>query len=154
MLDKYDYKILNIIQEDGRISFQNLGEKIGLTRQAVTRRVKKLVDQKYIRKFCADLDLKRLGKEIIAYVDIVFKQSFTPEVEKRALEYISKINGIRSANTTVGEKYITVRMYTQNIQELHHIIRSIQNDIPDITTRTVIVNELFFTNKNIAFPDE
>ena len=154
MLDKYDYKILNIIQEDGRISFRDLGKKIGLTRQAVTRRVNKLVDQKYIRKFCADLDLERLGKKIIAYVDIIFKQSFTPEVEKRALEYISKINGIRSANTTVGEKYITVRMYTQNIQELHHIIRSIQNDIPDITTRTVIVNELFFTNKNIAFPDE
>ncbi|NOZ04566.1 MAG: Lrp/AsnC family transcriptional regulator [FCB group bacterium] len=151
MLDNIDYKILDILQEDGRIPFQNLGKKVGLTRQAVSRRVKKMIDNGFIRRFCADLDHERLGRGIIAYVDIIFKRSFTPEVEKRALNYISAINGVRSANTTVGEKYITVRIYTGTIQELNQIIRSIQNDIPDISTRTVIVNELFFTNKKIAY---
>ncbi len=154
MLDDIDYRILDILQEDGRIPFQNLGKKVGLTRQAVSRRVKKMIDNGFIRRFCADLDHERLGRGIIAYVDIIFKRSFTPEVEKRALDYISTINGVRSANTTVGEKYITVRIYTRSIQELNQIIRSIQNDIPDISTRTVIVNELFFTNNKIVYSQD
>jgi Lrp/AsnC family leucine-responsive transcriptional regulator len=151
MLDKVDYKILDILQEDGRISFQELGERVGLTRQAVTRRVKKMIANGYIKRFTVDLDHERLGRKLIAYVDIIFNKSFTAEVEQHALDFVSKINGVRSANTTVGEKYITVKIYTRDIQDLNRIIRTIQNEIPDIVTRTVIVNELFFTNNIITY---
>ena len=153
-LNKIDYKILDILQSDGRITFDNLGKKVGLTRQAVTRKVKKMIDEKYIRKFSADIDHERLGRKVIAYIDILFNKSFTPEVEERALEFISKINGVRSANTTVGEKYLTVKLYTHSIRDLHNTIRTIQNGISDISTRTVIVNELFFTNNLITYSVE
>lgn len=154
MLDRIDYQILDILQRDGRIPFRDLGEKVGLTRQAVTRRVKKMIANGYIKRFTVDLDHERLGRKLIAYVDIIFKRSFTTEVEQRALDFISKINGVRSANTTVGEKYITVKIYTKDIQDLNRIIRTIQNEIPDIATRTVIVNELFFTNNIITYSQD
>lgn len=150
-LNKTDYKILDLIQDNGRITYDNLGRKVGITRQAVTRRVKKMVETGYIRKFCAELDHERLGRGVIAYVDILFMKSFTTEVEKRALKFISRINGATSANTTVGEKYITVKIYTKNMKDLHQTIRTIQNGIPDISTQTVIVNELFFTNNKITY---
>jgi len=150
-LDKIDYKILDILQVAGRIPFRELGERVGLTRQAVTRRVKKMIANGYIKRFTIDLDHERLGRKLIAYVDIIFNKSFTAEVEQHALDFISKINGVCSANTTVGEKYITVKIYTWDIQDLNRIIRTIQNEIPDTTTRTVIVNELFFTNNIITY---
>jgi len=150
-LDKIDYKILDILQVAGRIAFRELGERVGLTRQAVTRRVKKMIANGYIKRFTIDLDHERLGRKLIAYVDIIFNKSFTAEVEQHALDFISKINGVCSANTTVGEKYITVKIYTWDIQDLNRIIRTIQNEIPDTTTRTVIVNELFFTNNIITY---
>jgi len=153
-LDKIDYKILDIIQDDGRIPLKELGKRVGLTRQAVTRRLKKMVEKGYIIKFTADLNHELLGRGTIAYLDIIFKKSFTPEVERQALDYISKINGVRSANTTVGEKYITVKIRAKDMQELNHIIRSIQNKMPDISTRTVIVNELFFTNNKITYSED
>ena len=124
---------------------------MGLTRQAVTRRVKKMLSAGYIKRFTVDLDHERLGRRLIAYVDIIFKRSFTAEVEREALEFVSKINGVRSANTTVGEKYITLNIYTRDIKELNRIIRTIQNGIPDISTRTVIVNEVFFANNPIDY---
>ncbi|MFQ6609270.1 MAG: Lrp/AsnC family transcriptional regulator, partial [Fidelibacterota bacterium] len=94
MLDRIDYQILDILQRDGRIPFRDLGEKVGLTRQAVTRRVKKMIANGYIKRFTVDLDHERLGRKLIAYVDIIFKRSFTTEVEQRALDFISKINGV------------------------------------------------------------
>ena len=150
-LNKIDYKILDLLQDNGRISYHDLGRKVGITRQAVTRRVKKMVDAGYIRKFCIDLDHELLGRKVVAYVDIIFNKSFTIEVEKVALDFITKINGVRLANTTVGEKYITIKIYTLNMQDLHQTIRTIQNGIQDISTKTVIVNENFFTNKKIIY---
>ena len=110
-----------------------------------------MVKEGFIRQFCVDLDHSLLGRPIVAYVDIVFKGSFTYEIEHITLDYISKINGVRLANTTVGEKYITVKIRTQDLKQLNHIVRTIQNDLPDATTRTVLVNELYFSNKKISY---
>ncbi len=153
MLDKTDYKILDILQEDGRIPLNELGKKIGITRQAATRRFNKIVKEGYIRKFNVDLDHSRLGRSIIAYVDIIFKHSFTYETEQMALDYIIKINGVRQINTTVGEKYLTVKIRAKNLNHLDDIIRSLQNDLPDTTIRTVIVNKLYFSNRKIKYSE-
>jgi len=154
MLDRIDYQILDILQKNGRIPYRELGQKVGLTRQAVTRRVNQMIQAGYIKRFTVDLDHAKLGRGLIAYVDIIFKKSFTAEVEQKALEFVSKINGVRSANTTVGEKYITVNIYTKGLPDLNRIIRTIQNGIPDISTRTVIVNELFFANNPISYSED
>jgi len=154
MLDRIDYQILDILQKNGRIPYRELGRKVGLTRQAVTRRVNRMIRDGYIKRFTVDLDHAKLGRGLIAYVDIIFKKSFTVEVEQQALAFVSRINGVRSANTTVGEKYITVNIYSRDIPELNRIIRTIQNGIPDISTRTVIVNELFFANNPISYSEE
>lgn len=153
MLDKTDYKILDILQEDGRIPLNKLGKQIGLTRQAVTRRFNKIVKEGYIQRFSVDLDHSRLGRSIIAYVDIIFTKSFTYEAEQIALDYIIKINGVRQINTTVGEKYLTVKIRAKNLNRLDDIIRTLQNDIPNTTMRTVIVNKLYFSNRKIKYSE-
>lgn len=154
MADKTDHKILNILQKEGRIPFQDLGERVGLTRQAVTRRVNKMVADGSIRRFTVDIDHDRLGKSLIAYVDIIFKGPFTTEVEENAIEFVSKINGVRLANTTVGEKYITAKFRTRDLKELDKIIRALNNAFEGVSTRTVIVNDLFFSNKAVFYPEE
>ncbi|MFQ6608376.1 MAG: Lrp/AsnC family transcriptional regulator [Fidelibacterota bacterium] len=154
MLDNIDFKILDVLQDDGRIPFIELGRLIGLTRQAVTRRVNNLSAAGYIKKFTVDLDHDLLGKPIIAYVDIIFQTSLTTEVEEATIKYILKINGVRVANTTVDEKHITIKIRTRDIQDLNQVVRSIQNDLPGVSTHTVLVNELFFSNKKISYSED
>lgn len=154
MLDNIDLKILDALQDNGRVSYIDLGSLVGLTRQAVARRVNNLLAAGYIKRFTVDLDHSRLSRPIVAYVDIIFQSPFTEETEKATIEYISNINGVTLANTTVGEKYITTKIRTRDIQDLNHVVRSIQNDLPGVSTHTVLVNELFFSNKKISYSED
>ncbi|MGB7389514.1 MAG: winged helix-turn-helix transcriptional regulator, partial [Pseudomonas neustonica] len=60
-LDRYDLKILAALQQDARISNQELAERIGLSPSPCSRRVKQLEDSGLIKKQVALLDPTMLG---------------------------------------------------------------------------------------------
>lgn len=154
MLDKLDLKIIDILQENSRITLTKLGERAGISRQAATRRYNKILEEGYIKKFSVELDHNKLGRTILAYIDIIFEKSFTNSEELESIDLIKQINGVRQINTTVGKKYLTVKIYAKNLGHLNDIIRYLHNNIPDTSTRTVIVNELYFSNKSIKYSEE
>lgn len=151
MLDQTDYRIIDILQSDGRITFSQLGKRLGLTRQAVARRINRMLDGGFIRGFSVNVDHSLLGRPTTAYIDILFNSPFTDELQELAVDYISRINGATLANTTIGEKYITVKIRARDLQHVDKIVRAIQDDLPSVSTRTVLANQLFFTNKKISY---
>ena len=60
-LDPYDLRILEALQHDGRLSNVELGEKVNLSASQVSRRVSRLVEDGYIRRFQAVLDPLKIG---------------------------------------------------------------------------------------------
>ena len=77
-LDRYDWHILQILQEDGRISNQDLAERIGLSASPCLRRVKALEDSAVITGYRALVDAKKLGLTLMALIHIAMDQH-TPE---------------------------------------------------------------------------
>ena len=61
MLDKTDLKTLLYLDLDGRISLTNLAGKIGISKQALNYRLKKLTSEKYILGHIAIIDVHKLG---------------------------------------------------------------------------------------------
>ncbi len=70
MLDAYEKKILKILQRSGRASTQELSEAVGLSPSPCWRRVKRLEEDGYIRRYAAILDGKKLGLRAFAYVQV------------------------------------------------------------------------------------
>ena len=77
-LDRYDRHILAVLQEDGRISNQDLADRIGLSPSPCLRRVRALEDAGLIRAYRALLDAKKLGLSLMALIGISMDQH-TPE---------------------------------------------------------------------------
>ncbi|WP_150048446.1 MULTISPECIES: Lrp/AsnC family transcriptional regulator [Methylomonas] len=77
-LDKYDKHILEILQSDGRISNQDLADRIGLSPSPCLRRVKALEEAGLIRSYRAILDGKALGLSLTALIQISMDRH-TPE---------------------------------------------------------------------------
>lgn len=73
-MDRYDRQILEILQEDGRISNQDLAERIGLSAAPCLRRVRALEESGMIRGYRALLDAKALGLSLMALVHISMDQ--------------------------------------------------------------------------------
>ncbi len=78
MLDTYDKRILGILQTEGRISNQELADRIGLSPSPCLRRVRALEDAGIIGGYCALLNAKALGLNLIAFISISMDRH-TPE---------------------------------------------------------------------------
>jgi Lrp/AsnC family leucine-responsive transcriptional regulator len=78
MLDSYDKRILDILQQQGRISNQELADRIGLSPSPCLRRVRALEEAGIIAGYRAMLDAKRLGLSLIAFLSISMDRH-TPE---------------------------------------------------------------------------
>ena len=73
-LDLTDQKILTALQADGRISNTDLSRKVGLSESPCLRRVRKLEEDGVITGYSALLDNRKLGLEIVAYVQVNLDQ--------------------------------------------------------------------------------
>ena len=77
-LDRYDRQILELLQQDGRISNQDLADRIGLSPSPCLRRVRTLEEAGLITGYRAMLDAKKLGLSLMALIGISMDQH-TPE---------------------------------------------------------------------------
>jgi len=77
-IDRYDRQILGVLQQDGRISNQELADRIGLSPSPCLRRVRALEEGGLIVGYRALLDAKALGLTLMALIHISMDQH-TPE---------------------------------------------------------------------------
>ena len=77
-IDRYDRQILQLLQEDGRISNQDLADRIGLSPSPCLRRVRALEESGLITGYRALVDAKALGLSLMALIHISMDQH-TPE---------------------------------------------------------------------------
>lgn len=77
-MDRYDRQILQVLQEDGRISNQDLADRIGLSPSPCLRRVRALEEAGIIAGYRALLDARKLGLTLMALIHISMDRH-TPE---------------------------------------------------------------------------
>lgn len=77
-LDRYDRHILEVLQADGRLSNQELAERIGLSPSPCLRRVRALEEAGLITGYRALVDAKKLGLTLMALLHISMDKH-TPE---------------------------------------------------------------------------
>lgn len=69
-LDRYDVLILRELQQDARLSNTELAARIGLSAAPTWRRVKWLEDQGYITGYRAEIDRRKIGLGVLAFVRV------------------------------------------------------------------------------------
>lgn len=77
-LDRYDRQLLDVLQQDGRISNQDLADRIALSPSSCLRRLRALEEAGLILGYRALLDAKKLGLALMALIHISMDRH-TPE---------------------------------------------------------------------------
>jgi Lrp/AsnC family leucine-responsive transcriptional regulator len=67
LLDDTGWQILQMLQEDARLSFRDLGRRVGLSAPAVTERVRRMEEAGIIRGYHAEVDLAKIGMPLLAF---------------------------------------------------------------------------------------
>lgn len=102
-LDRYDREILAILQVDGRISNQDLADRIGLSPSPCLRRVRVLEESGLITGYRAMLDAKKLGLSLMALIGISM-DLHTPERFANLEATISEIPEVLECLLITGQQ--------------------------------------------------
>lgn len=79
ILDRIDLRILQALQDDGRISNLKLAEAVALSPTAVLARVQRLTREGFILGYRADLNPDKLGRGLVVFVEVLLDRT-TPNV--------------------------------------------------------------------------
>jgi len=101
-LDRYDQHILELLQLDGRISNQDLADRIGLSPSPCLRRVRTLEESGIIAGYHAQLDARKLGLTLMALIHISMDRH-TPARFSNFEKKISEIPGVLECLLITGQ---------------------------------------------------
>ena len=101
-LDRYDRQILRVLQEDGRISNQDLAERIGLSPSPCLRRLRAIEEAGLITGYRAHVDARRLGLSLTALIHISMDQH-TPERFKNFEAQVAEIPEVMECLLITGQ---------------------------------------------------
>ncbi len=139
-LDAIDCRILNELQEDGRLSNQDLADKVALSPSACLRRVKILEEQGAIDRYQAILSPKKLGYELDAIVHISMEKS-GKDWHEAFMSQIKKFDEIIQAHVVTGGCNYIVYVRTKTLSDFSEfIVRQLYkvNGISDICSYIVL----------------
>lgn len=140
-LDRYDYKILSMLQSEGRISTLDLAEKISLSPTATTERVKRLTRDGYIEGYRAVLSPKLLNKNLLSFVEIKL-DSTGSDIFDRFKEAVSRVPEIMECHMVAGGYDYLLKVRCADMDEYRLLLSNKINQLPGVReTNTYTVME-------------
>ena len=130
-LDKLDYKILNILQEDNTIAIKDLAERIGLSFTPTYERVKSLKNNGIIKKYVAIVDREKVGYELVAYCNVTIKNK-SVEILRDFEEKLNKGPEIVEVVSVSGVYDYMIKIVTKNIKEYNDFVEKTFTNYPHI----------------------
>lgn len=121
-IDRYDRLILAVLQQDGRISNQDLADRIGLSASPCLRRVRVLEESGLITGYRAMLDAKKLGLSLMALIGISMDQH-TPERFANLEAAIGEIPEILECLLITGQQsdYL-LKVVVRDMDDYQHLL--------------------------------
>jgi len=139
-LDRTDRRILELLQADGRLTNQELAERVALSPSPCLRRVRALENSGVIQRYAALLDPQRVGLELLAYVTVKLEKRGKMPVDQFTRAVLSWPEVISCFSMTGDMDYL---MRVQ-VEDLAHYSRFImekllkQPGVIDIKTNFVL----------------
>jgi Lrp/AsnC family leucine-responsive transcriptional regulator len=120
-LDKIDFNILKILQENGRITNLQLSQYIGLSPAPTLERVRKLENSGYIKSYHALVDEEKLGLGIKTFIQVSldFHQQDTIQI---FLKEIKEIKEITECHHVTGQCDFLLKAYVKDIKTYEQLI--------------------------------
>lgn len=148
IIDDIDKQILNIIQQDARISNAEIARQVGLAPSAVLERIRKLEERKVIRGYAAELDAAQVGYGLTAFVSVR-----THECCGETDKFLAEIPEVLEVHDVAGEESYLLKVRVKNTEDLSRLLRERLINVPNVAlTKTTVVLQTI--KETIALPIE
>ena len=131
-LDKVDAKIMQILSKDGRISWRDLADQIGLSLTPTLRRIRRLENEGVITGYSAQFDEQKLGFGITMYVWVSLERQ-VEETLKVFERRIADVPEVMSCYLMTGEADYVLRIVVPDLPSYQRFMLDVLTRIPGVS---------------------
>lgn len=122
-LDAIDRKILAVLQQEGRITAQDLAERVGLTASPCLRRLRLLEESGVIRRYVAVIDQQAVGLPVSVFVSVKLERQREEELDRFAAA-IARWPEVLECYLMTGPRDYLLRVVVPDLEAYERFLKS------------------------------
>ncbi|MCE5309879.1 MAG: Lrp/AsnC family transcriptional regulator [Acidobacteriales bacterium] len=120
LLDNIGWKIVDELQSDARISYAELGRRVGLSTPAVAERVRRLEEAQIIIGYHARVDPRKVGRPVSAFIRVTVAGE--ERTARLLASIVMEIQEVRECHRITGDHAFLLRADLPSVEELERLI--------------------------------
>ncbi|HLG23465.1 MAG TPA: Lrp/AsnC family transcriptional regulator [Candidatus Nanoarchaeia archaeon] len=146
-MDNKDEKILNLLKENSNLKTHQISKKLLIPITTVHNRIKKLQKDGIIKRYTIELDNKKIGKIIAAFIHITVDYRLLKQMKISQHDLAKKIKqneSVEEAAVVTGGTDIIIKVRVKDVDDLDNFVIKVLRNIDGIekTQTMVILNEI------------
>jgi Lrp/AsnC family transcriptional regulator, leucine-responsive regulatory protein len=134
-LTELDQAIVRELAADGRCSFTDLAERVGLSVSAVHQRVRRLEQRGVVRGYAARVDGEQVGLPLTAFVSL---KPIDPAAPDDYPQRLADVRAIEACYSVAGDESYILKVRVAGPAALEDLLRQIR-EAANVSTRTTVV---------------
>lgn len=130
-LDEINWELLQALQEDARLSYSELGRRVGLSSPAVVERVRRLEEAGVITGYRAEVNLEKLGLSILAFMRIVSPPGQCAQISPT----FNQLPEVLECHRVTGSDDYIIKVAVASVADLEELI----DRVPHYQITTMVV---------------
>ncbi|RVU31034.1 Lrp/AsnC family transcriptional regulator [Neptunomonas marina] len=123
-LNNTDLDILDHLQRDGRLTNSKLAVALSLSETPCWRRLKKLEDDGYIESYQANLDRRKLGYGVMAFIQLTYLEH-DEETTRQFEDVIQNCENVLSCHNTTGEADFLLQVVAKDLDDYSRFVDNV-----------------------------
>ena len=136
-MEPLDRHIVQVLAQDGRISFADLGRRVGLSTSAVHQRVKRLEERGVITGYRAEIDFEKVGLPLTALIAL---SPFDPAAPDDIPERLQHLPQIDSCWSVAGRENYVIQVRLRKPSDLEQMVADIRAAANCASITTVVLS--------------
>jgi len=136
MLETLDSKAVQVLMQNGRATWADLAQHLGLSAPAAADRVRRLEEKGVIRGYAALVDPESVGYPLTAFVAIAFDR---PDRRTAFLKRIASLAEVSECHHVAGDDDYLLKVRCRGTRDLDRLLIESLKTIPGVRTRTTVV---------------
>ncbi len=147
-VDSFDLKMLAALQDDGRLTNQQLADAVGLSASQCSRRRTRLEEDGIVAGYHADLAAERLGFNVVAFVHITLA-THSPDNSKHFHDLVLRVDDVQEAYSLTGDADYLLKIILRDLKSLSDIVNNVLMPHPSIAhvRSSIVLDRLKATTK-------
>lgn len=142
-LDAIDLRILDLLQQQGRLTMTELGEQVGLSTSPCSQRVRRLEQQGVIVGYHAKVQPHALGKNLLVFVEITLTEK-SEQIFKQVRDALAHIPEVQECHLVAGRFDYLVKARLSGMSEYRRLLGTMlaQMPMPAQSNSYVVMEEI------------